>query len=338
LEHDTAGRTVKSGTFFSGPEHRPGQAALERHLKIFLGGDVEGRVQEISLQREPNLLRGAFPSEIVTWLGNSGRKIQVLLKYHVPDIHTGYGYWGDVEYEATVYRVILETMPLSLPRFYGLITGNDASQQCLIVEYIPESTRLNKCPIRTIVHAARWLGRFHALASPFVDIPSASFLHRYGEEYFAGWARRTLEYARPIMDRYPWLPGVAERFLDVIPTLLQGSPTVVHGEFYPHNIVVRSDVPYPVDWASAAIGRGEIDLASLTDGWGHDALIEECEEEYAKARWPDGPPTDYQQVLALARVYWPLRWLGDKPEQILHPKRVGYPVTLEAEAKRAGLL
>ncbi len=322
----------------SGRDSPVDYAALESNLKKILAGRLRDRASTLTIERQPNLFRGAFPSEIVTCSVNNGSEIQLFLKYFVPNTHTGHGYWGDVEYEARVYQKILRGMPLSLPEFYGLLTSTEVGRQCLIVGYVPDSMRLNKCPERTIVLAARWIGRFHALASRYAQDASSSFLNSYGEEYFAGWARRTLEFSHPLLDHFPWLPELVRRFIEAAPALVQGPKTVVHGEFYPHNIVVRSDVLYPVDWASAAIGRGEIDLASLTEGWGHTGLIEECEEEYARARWPDGPPGDYREVLALARVYWPLRWLGDQPDMTLVSKTRGYPLILQEEGKRTGLL
>ena len=68
-----------------------------------------------------------------------------------------------------------------------------------------------------------------------------------------------------------------------------------------------------MDWESAAIGAGEIDLASLTDGWPTE-IAESCEREYAAARWPQGPPPEFAERLALAKLYWGLRWLGNTPD------------------------
>ena len=66
----------------------------------------------------------------------------------------------------------------------------------------------------------------------------------------------------------------------------------------------------PIDWESAALAAGEIDLASLTWGWDDD-LASLCEQEYCLARWPDGTPDDFALRLTAARVFLHLRWLGD---------------------------
>jgi hypothetical protein len=58
---------------------------------------------------------------------------------------------------------------------------------------------------------------------------------------------------------------------------------------------------YPVDWESAAVAAGEIDLAALTEGW-PPGFVEQCELEYQRARWPEGPPTGFERRLAAAPV------------------------------------
>ena len=70
----------------------------------------------------------------------------------------------------------------------------------------------------------------------------------------------------------------------------------------------------PIDWESAALAAGEIDLASLTSGWDAD-LAALCEQEYCLARWPEGTPDDLALRLTAARVFLNLRRLGDGDEE-----------------------
>jgi thiamine kinase-like enzyme len=87
--------------------------------------------------------------------------------------------------------------------------------------------------------------------------------------------------------------------------------TVIHGEYYPKNILVRAQTEIvPVDWESAAIGPGEIDLASLIEGWPEDSRAA-CRRAYLGARWDGGCPDEFERRLASARMYFALRWLGD---------------------------
>src|SRR5262249_755370 len=114
-------------------------------------------------------------------------------------------------------------------------------------------------------------------------------------------------------NRYPWLNSFLQRAPEMLEALARGPACVIHGEFTPHNLLVRGDSIYPVDWEAAAIGAGEIDIASLTDGWPTE-IAESCEREYAVVRWPQGAPPEFAERLALARLYWGLRWLGNTPD------------------------
>src|SRR5207244_7203663 len=72
-----------------------------------------------------------------------------------------------------------------------------------------------------------------------------------------------------------WIAG---RYSQVVERLLTLPLTLIHGEFYPSNILVheietcRSRLTgdtvrvCPVDWEMAAVGPGLIDLAALTAG------------------------------------------------------------------------
>ena len=95
--------------------------------------------------------------------------------------------------------------------------------------------------------------------------------------------------------------------------LLRLPQTVIHGEYYPHNILFKAGRVHPVDWETAAIAPGEIDLATLGDGWSHE-VNRQLQAQYERARWPKGAPAGFQRNLELARIYMHLRWLGDRPD------------------------
>ena len=75
-------------------------------------------------------------------------------------------------------------------------------------------------------------------------------------------------------------------------------------------MLLLSQVCGPAALRTAAIAPGEIDLATLTEGWPPE-VSRQFELEYLRARWPAGPPAGFQRNLDLARVYMQLRWLGD---------------------------
>jgi thiamine kinase-like enzyme len=73
---------------------------------------------------------------------------------------------------------------------------------------------------------------------------------------------------------------------------------------------MRDKMIFPVDWESAAIAAGEIDLASMTEGWPSD-IVTRCREAYQRARWGNGVPEGSQIRLKAAEMYLQFRWLGD---------------------------
>jgi aminoglycoside phosphotransferase (APT) family kinase protein len=91
--------------------------------------------------------------------------------------------------------------------------------------------------------------------------------------------------------------------------------TVIHGEFYPSNVLVAgtsSDpMPCPLDWEMAAIGPGVVDLAALTCGeWQPDDRLA------AIAAYADGANAhgdafaDVTEGVEYASVHLAVQWLG----------------------------
>ena len=157
--------------------------------------------------------------------------------------------------------------------------------------------------------SAAWSGRFHAEQEKRCNDPALSFLIDYDATYYARWARRTAENAAATQAEYPWLNELCRRWEETLLELLALPRTVIHGEYYPKNILLHEGAVYPVDWESAALARGEIDLAALTDH-GDPEIVLRCEAAYRSARWPEGPPPEFARAMDVARLYIHLRWLG----------------------------
>ena len=159
--------------------------------------------------------------------------------------------------------------------------------------------------------AARWIGQFHAANERRLQHTPLPFLRCYDADYYRGWARRTALRAADQPHCPLWLPRLCQQFEALIALLLAAPPTIIHGEYYPKNILYREGTIYPVDWESAAVAAGEIDLASLTEGWPAE-IARRCEREYQQARWPRGAPAAFARTLEAARLYWCFRWLSDR--------------------------
>src|ERR1051326_1883856 len=163
--------------------------------------------------------------------------------------------------------------------------------------------------------SAAWLGRFHAINEARLNDPSLGFLNRYNKAYYRSWLERTVKFAGLANYRASWLARLHGDADEVLSTLEHATPTVIHGEYYCKNIIVKLEdgTVYPVDWESAAVAPGEIDLASLTEQWPPDEALA-CEDAYCRARWPGGAPADFAKLLHAARIYMLTRWLGEAPD------------------------
>jgi hypothetical protein len=261
----------------------------------------------------------SYFSEIVECRLARGQTLRLFCKYSGvgPDAghgQSGHGHWRGVEYEAEVYRQVLQRSPATTPIFYGADRDELTGQTALFIEYLERSWRLNRHPepIEAMVWAARWLGQFHAANEVLLAEGSWPFLTRYDKDYYLAWARRTAQFAGHQHDRFPWLAPLCAGFEDAIELLLTSPPAVIHAEYYPLNILCREGSVYPIDWESAAVAAGEIDFAALTENW-PDEVVRRSRNEYLMARWPGGPPPGFDRTVAAAQVFLHLRWLGDLP-------------------------
>ena len=264
--------------------------------------------------REPNMHASTFPSEVVTCRFDDGCELSLFCKHSADRGHNSYGHRGGVAHEAKVYRHVLRRFEGSAPVCYGSYTDPTDGSTWLVLEYLDSALRVSKTPTTAaMVEAARWLAAFHSAFEQPTTRTELGFLHRYDAAYYSGWVRRACRFATPLYDRFPWLAALLEGSADCH-TLLTATPaTVIHGEFYPSNVLVCSDDIYPVDWESAAVAVGQTDLAALTEGWPPEIALE-CETAYREVRWPHGAPPGFSRTLAAARICWHLRWLGDNPK------------------------
>lgn len=295
---------------------------------------ISGQLAIIS--RKPNQYQSTYPSEIVTCRRVDGQKIDLFCKYSEQCNHDAHGHRSGVQYELEVYRQLLQVLDISRPTLYGIYQESTNRRTGLILEYITDGAIVSESnDPDAMIKAARWIGEFHSLCEARVSGPELSFIKVYDSDYYSGWARRTMQINRQSKLAGRWLDAVCNRVDEVVEILCASNPTVIHGEFYPKNVLYRDGLVYPVDWESAAIGCGEIDMATLTDKWDQDTK-QALEIEYENARWPEAPPRDFRNTLCASRIYMQLRWLGDRPEWA--PYLQGRVDALKNEAQKLGLI
>lgn len=318
------------------PFQFPNRERLHHGLMTIFNGRGARYGRLTRFRREPSFYTTSFPCEIVRCWFDHGRKLTLFCKYETKDGEDPYGQRGGVPYEVKVYRHVLQPSEASTPTFYGAYSDREAGRTWLVLEYLTRSRAVGKASLEAIRAAARWIGRFQTVHAARAR-SSTRFLTVYDAAYYQGWARRTAQFAAPLLQQFPWLRPLCERWEEAAVALAAWQPTIIHGEYYPHNILLQRGRIRPVDWETAAIGAGEIDLATLTEGWSRD-VASRCERAYQRARWPDGPPSDFQRVLDLARVYVQFRWLGEQPDWTAEKGSVERFSILRRVSKRLGLI
>ncbi|HVH71745.1 MAG TPA: phosphotransferase [Candidatus Dormibacteraeota bacterium] len=302
----------------------PGTEALKRGLARALR---KGRLSEPSLtllDREPTPYSTTFPCEIVKCRIGRGKPQQLFCKYTANVDYTGHGHRGGIAYETATYRHVLASVRRFRPRFYGGYVDPETGQHWLFLEYLDGSLPVGKLnDAAAMAKTARWIAEFQVASYRLLTKKRLGFLKRYDKEYYLGWVRRTFEFAPPREKRSCWLHLLCVRAADLLAPLLVHEPAIIHGEYYQHNILFHRGQICPVDWESAAVGEGLIDLASLTEAWG-SKMVEVCTKAYVRTRWPAGAPAEFEKAFRAARLYLTFRWLGDDPEITAGPRAAEY--------------
>jgi len=294
----------------SEPTSLPDDEALRRGLASILStGDSGYRQLRFSvLGREYNEYSSTYPSEVVNCLLEDGRMLHLHCKYSKELEHQGHR--KGIMHEARVYQDILQESTSTTPGYYGIYNDLGKGNTWLVVEHIENALRIAKSK-NGLLHAARWLGNFHRENSKHPA--TYSILDRYDAEYFLKWARQTKSFISASQNQLIWLEDLCDQYEEVVNFLLSAEQTIIHGEFYTSNILIRGENVYPIDWESAAVAAGEVDLAALTEAWPDPIFKQQCITEYQKYRWPGDAPASFRKTLSVARIHWQLRWLGGKP-------------------------
>ena len=284
----------------------PTAASLQHALDAALGLPVQIR------HRKPNLYAGHFPSEIVTCRLSTGATRRFFCKYGGPYVDEVHATKGGVAYEARVYQTILAPLQIPAPAFVGSTTDPATNHTWLILDYLPAAAQLHPTE-STLVLVAQYLADLHRRTAP--SIHAWPFLQRLDAADYRAWAERAARYSAPYAADFPWLAPLCRAFATRLAPLLDSPPSLIHGECYRQNTLLLNNRILAVDWESAAIAPGLIDLATLVDCWPDDSIAP-CVCAYQSARWPApaSAPPNFSETFDLARLYLHLRWLGDRPD------------------------
>lgn len=324
----------------------PDLSTLTERLNAALRDEAINGGEIKILRRNLPPFMSTFPNEIVTCQWPGGRKRRLFVKYQSGQSHDSFGHRGDVPYEAEVYRQVIRPLQNLGPKYLGAHLDPNTGHASLFLEFIHGCVRVSDISWkrsvrqpRAMTRTSRLIAMLHKSGENRIEEQALAFLKRYDAEYFRGWARRTFEFAAPLRKVFPWLGDLRRAGEAWFAPLLKTRQTLIHGEFYAKTVLLRRESLFAVDWESAAISAGEIDLAALTEGtrW-PAAIVRRCENEYARTRWPNGIPPDFQKTLDAAKIYLHFRWLGERSDWTIREKTMWRYDHLHASAQRLGLI
>lgn len=228
--------------------------------------------------------------------------------------------------EIETYRKILQPQQWGTATYYGSFESHEQARHWLFLERVNGSLLWQMGRLATWEEAARWLGRFHVEFETRVGKSNQSqFSHlpKHDSQFFLLWLTRAEEFLRHrnlnvSSESLRRFGRLADRYSHVIQRLQDLPVTLIHGEYYPSNVIVRparqGERICPIDWEVSAIGPALIDLAALTSGDWSEAERRKMAGAYqevvgAAGSWPSSM-NDLMEAVELCQLYLAMRWLG----------------------------
>ncbi len=292
------------GTYINSSKFDFDEDLFKRHLSTFLFKNLEGHAEIKIFSRQPLHHSGTFPSQILTCLINN-ETISLLCKYAVSNNSRK----DAVEYEAMIYRDVVSQLPFSHIKYFGdySISQSNSHDVCLVLEYLENGIQLKHVEPEIFSDAAEWIARFHQ----FYENKNPGSVRVLDEHHYMSLVDHTLSLVGNMNYQLQWFRDMCFYFRDNIYVLTETPQTVIHGEFYGKNILVKSDSIYAIDWETAAIGPAEIDLAALMDGK-DERRIGFAIDSYKKTRWGKSEiPSTFSKRLLMANLYYQFHWIKD---------------------------
>ena len=229
--------------------------------------------------------------------------------------------------EIAVYQQILARRALGTAECFAAVADPGRGRFWLLLERIDgvELYRVGEFSIWCQV--ARSLGALHAgFAAEAEVLGTSAPLIRYDATHYRRWLGRARMFLAQDLARMngevrsAW-EGLADGYETLVARLTALPTTLIHGEFYASNVLVQPTAGglriCPVDWETAALGPGLIDLAALTaGGWseGEQAELARAYQEGFTAA--GGPQVGFATLLAeldVCRLHLAIQWLGWAP-------------------------
>lgn len=276
---------------------RISDAALSRFVETALARRPETNSALCRLERTPSAYCSSFAIEVLTAHFDDGSQLELMFKdlswngllERARRIRPPFAY--EASREIRVYREILPVARLGTACCFGALIDPGRQRYWLLLEKVQGEPLCNIGDFSLWCAVARWLANMHVqLAEAAVHHQRNGWIPACDESYWNAWIGRAehlacqnkhSELSRLTAGQRNWLSQCARRAarrLSCLPS------TLVHGEFYASNILVRDcggrTRICPIDWETAAVGPGVIDLAALVGGRWAEPQREELARNY----------------------------------------------------------
>ena len=232
--------------------------------------------------------------------------------------------------EIESYRSLFPAHQIGTAKFYGAHIEQATEQYWLFIERVPGTLLWQFGEDKVWRHVAAWLGKVHrgfAAEAQQSGRPELAHLNVYDEHYYWQWMSRARAFVERTVcgddnHRLCNIEYLADRFDQLVDRLMQMPVTVIHGEFYPSNVLVQvrpqPERVCPVDWETAAIGPGLMDLSALTSGsWTEEQRLRMA-MNYYHANKPEGEQQQSAESflvdLDFCNLFMAIQWLGWSPD------------------------
>lgn len=315
----TTGRVGRSGRAEAGPGPVPTELLREPLARLLARRWPDARVVDIG--RSPAPYRSSWWLEDLRVTLEDGAVVDVVFKdlgRPTPGSSAERAKPGrvvDPRREPWVYRSVLEPLACGAPSCWGSVSWPRRGRHWLFLE------RIDGVPLAEVGQpeaweaAAAWLGRFHVTVGrgPGTSGP----LIRHDARLHRWWFRRAVERAREVRDT-AGLAAVLRRIrrvhAAVAEEIAEAPGTLIHGEFYPSNVLLAEGRIRPVDWEMAGVGPALLDLAALTAGsWGAEeraGMALAYRHAVLRAGAPVEPLDRFLRTLTECRLLLAVQWLG----------------------------
>ena len=228
------------------------------------------------------------------------------------------------EREIETYQSVLDPEEFGTAICYGASQEPEVKRYWLFLERVKGPLLWQVGRIEHWRQAARWLAQLHSHFRRRPESPELpSCLVQYDESHYRRWVERALGFVQgakqPISNSLKTkFKRLCHNYEHVVEHLLGSPQTLIHGEFYPSNVILRAQGigkrVCPIDWEVAGVGPGVIDLAALSSGdWSVEQKHKLVEAYYDALSPEHGAYSSLQELFELVdygQIHLAVQWLG----------------------------